>query len=41
MKQRLDKVFSLPTNKGLKVYSARSRKKNKKSLWQHLYSLFF
>ncbi|MDP2812240.1 MAG: hypothetical protein Q8O32_00925 [bacterium] len=41
MKRKLDKVFSLPTSRGAKVYSARCRKKHKKSLWQYLYSLFF
>ncbi|MFA6307764.1 MAG: hypothetical protein WCS88_00940 [Patescibacteria group bacterium] len=41
MKKRLDKVFSTPTSKQVKVYRAKCCKKHKKSFWQTLYSLFF
>jgi len=41
MKRKLDKVFSIPTRKQVKVYRAKCPKKAKKNLWQHLYSLFF
>jgi len=41
MKRRLDKIFSIPTRKQVKVYRAKCAKKPKKSLWQYLYSMFF
>jgi len=41
MKRKLDKIFSLPTGKQIKVYRAKCVKKHKRSLWQYLYSMFF
>jgi len=40
MKQKLDKIFCLPTSKA-KVYQAKGGRKKAKTFWQKIYSLFF
>ncbi|MFA5126753.1 MAG: hypothetical protein WC465_01960 [Patescibacteria group bacterium] len=41
MHRKLDKIFCLPTSGRHKVYRSRGKKRNKKTWWQQIYSLFF
>lgn len=41
MRKKLDKIFALPTACQQKVYVAKGKRRQKKSWWQQVYSLFF